>query len=140
VSEFIKSASNGTVFTLHNETPYDGSQPDPPIPLTNPEHPLNGMLLSNGNFNAVWVWFETLEGYDGTVNFETSPDGEVWFPIEGFEMGDQATINASVTPSDGTSYVIPVLRNTYFRARLSGGTEGAISAYAFFTHTSVTGG
>lgn len=112
------------VFTLHDATAYNATTAL-----------LKGTTQVIPDFNVVWVWFAPTGSYDGTVTFEISPDGgTTWFGAQGSTTATLATLVATVaSPVAATSYLVYVPAWSNFRARMSGGTQGALSVYCRLT-------
>lgn len=118
---FEARAQKVQIFQLHDGTAYNASTTL-----------LAGKYQLVSDYKAIWVWFVPAGSYDGTVNFETSPDGgATWFSIQGFATDDVGTLVTSVAaPVSTDSYMIYTPTYSHFRARMSGGTTGSLSAYA----------
>ena len=117
------------VFDLQDETAFDNSD-------------LNGKTQLISNFDTIWLWFIPGGSYDGTVNFEISPDGGVtWFPVQGFQPNAQSTLATNVaSPTTSISFMIHVPDYSHFRARMSGGSQGTLTVKARLIDFDVTGG
>jgi hypothetical protein len=82
-------------------------------------------------FDVFTVWFEPENSYNGTVFFETSPDGCVtWFPIQGVSSAVlDVLVDSVATPTSGVYYIVYVPSWCHFRVRMEGGTQGSLSAF-----------
>lgn len=92
----------------------------------------NGTAIPTQNSVGMMVWFTPAAAYDGTANFEVSPnDGTTWFAIEMQSAAASAT-KATTVASPGATilYIAAVPTNCLFRVRLSGGTVGTLTVYA----------
>lgn len=109
-------------FFLQNATAYNASV-------------LTGTVKAVSNDGIVWVWFTPTGSYDGTVNFEISPNGGTnWFPTQASATGTVATLVTTVaSPVAATSYFVHVPAFCNFRARMSGGTQGALTIKGKYT-------
>ncbi len=91
---------------------------------------LNGEVVIADSAIAVMVWFDTTS-YNGTANFEVSPDEISWFPLSGFAMDAQTTLISSLaTPGETKLYLFQVPAYCRFRVKLSGGSAGSLTVKA----------
>jgi hypothetical protein len=120
---FVTTPQKIRVYTLQDDTAFDAD-------------PLTGSPLVVSEYDVVWIWFVPVGGFDGVVNPEISPDGgETWFPIQGVESGDLATLVGTITAPDGTnSYIYYMPSWAMFRTRLSGGSAGSVTVKARLTN------
>lgn len=118
---FEARAQKVRIYTLHDNTAFNAAA-----------DVLNGEGLPVPSFNAIWLWFTPAGGYDGSVNFEVSPDGgTTWHTIQGFDIANKATLITSVASPDPTdSILVHVPYYSNFRARMSGGAAGSLTVYA----------
>lgn len=107
------------VDTLQNAVAYNASD-------------LNGTAIGVSNHPAVLVWFTPAGSYDGTANFEVSPDGATtFFAVEAQSLAASATKASTVaSPGATTAYLVYVPSMTDFRVRMSGGTQGSLTVKA----------
>ena len=91
-----------------------------------------GTAIPTQNSVGMSVWFVPASAYDGTANFEVSPDnGTTWFAIEMQSAAASATKATTVaSPAATTLYIAAVPTDCLFRVRLSGGTVGTLTVYA----------
>lgn len=108
----------GQVFTLHDNTAFDAAT-----------EALKGRMLTTQAYQIAWCWF-TPTAYNGTVNFELSPDGGVtWFPTEAFALSNRGTkITTLPSPTNGVVYGIILPQIATVRLRMSGGSAGTLIA------------
>lgn len=109
------------ITTLQNATAYNASA-----------SALKGVTLEPGRDPEVSLWFVPAGTYDGTVTFQISTDdGATWFAIDGRDSSIIETpVNAVTSPAATKVYIIPVPSDCMFRALMSGGTQGSLTAYA----------
>lgn len=107
--------------TLHDATAYNAAA-----------GVLNGNTLIGRNDHYALVWFAATGSYDGTANFEISPDGgATWYATEGEAFGAFGTLLSTVaSPAAATLYRFPLPSESEFRVRMSGGSQGALSVFA----------
>lgn len=99
---------------LHNATAFDAAD-------------LNGSTIAITD--AALFWLVPADDYDGIVNFEISPDsGTTWFGVEAQDLTSKSKESLVSPPRAGRIYQISIPGT--FRLRMSGGTQGSLSAYA----------
>lgn len=122
LADFEARAQKIKVFTLHDTTAFNAS----------PATELDGKAQLVSDYQAIWLWFEPANGYDGTVTFQISPDGgTTWFAVQGYKPDARTVLIASIaSPTTSDSVVIPMPDHSHFRAVMSGGSAGTLSVYA----------
>lgn len=109
------------IYTLHTTTAFNAAT-----------EALKGAAIPTLNAGAMLIWFTPASSYDGTANFEVSPDnGTTWFAIEMQSAAASAT-KASTLASPGATvmYIVNTPSDALFRVRLSGGTQGTLTVKA----------
>lgn len=109
------------VIFLHNATAYNAAT-----------DALKGVEILVGNFSKVQLWFSPSGSYNGTANFEMSPDsGTNWYPVGANISGSTASpVNTVATPTGANLYIVTVPTSVLFRVRMSGGSQGALTVLA----------
>lgn len=111
---------DSTILTLQNNIAFNASD-------------LTGTTVNFRNYNAALVWFVPASSYDGTANFEISPDaGATWFGTTAYYTADASrTLVASIaTPVSTRLYVCAGSENSVLRVRMSGGSQGSLTVKA----------
>jgi len=114
-----------TIYTFHNNTAYNASSTA-----------LKGEDFNTQSYDHAIIWVVPTGNYDGTINFEVSPDGgDTWLAIDAREL-DDITANLSTWTIDGTNTVsgvsIKLPHIFQIRARLSDGTAGNVTVKGRF--------
>lgn len=100
---------------------------------------LKGLTVVPGGHNAIILWFGPLSSYDGTVNYEYSPNGGTdWYAIEARDVAAIGTATTTfATPTTTASRIVVLPAGVVFRTRLSGGTQGTLSVYGRLTYRTI---